>query len=109
MTNSGPSNANGVNLTDLLPAGLIYQSHTVSQGTYNNITGLWNIGNLNNGANVSLNITALVNGTGSITNNANATGAQFDRNLTNNRANATINVPQAADLRVTKTVNNSCS
>ena len=107
VTNSGPSNANGVNLTDLLPAGLIYQSHTVSQGTYNNITGLWNIGNLNNGATVSLNITALVNGTGSITNNANATGAQFDRNLTNNRANATINVPQAADLRVTKTVNNA--
>ena len=110
VTNAGPSNANNVRVTDLLPPGLIYQSSNASPGTsYNNVTGLWTIGNLNNGATVSLNITALVNQTGSITNVGNVSGNQYDQNLTNNRANATVNVPQAADIRITKTVNNRCS
>ncbi len=71
------------------------------------MTGLWTIGNLNVGSVALLNITALVNSTGSFVNNANVTGSQFDQNLTNNNASATVNVPLAADIRVTKTVNNS--
>ena len=108
VTNAGPSNANNVRLTDVLPAGFIYQSSNASPGTsYNSGTGLWTIGNLNVGSVVSLNITALVNQTGNFINIANASGNQYDPNMTNNRANATGTVPPAADLRVTKNVNNT--
>src|SRR6202011_4851997 len=40
-TNNGPSNATGVQVTDLLPAGLTLVSATPSQGTYTSGTGLW--------------------------------------------------------------------
>ena len=57
VTNNGPNTAKSVVATDLLPAGLVYISNTASQGTYNNVTGLWTIGDLANGAVVNLTIT----------------------------------------------------
>ncbi|MDP5101665.1 MAG: DUF11 domain-containing protein, partial [Nonlabens sp.] len=65
-TNNGPSNDTGATVQDLLPNGYTYVSHTVSAGggTYTPGTGLWNIGNLNNGVSRTLNITATVNATG---------------------------------------------
>ncbi len=86
---------------------MVYLYSSATQGSYTHGTGLWTIGNLNVGSVASLNITALVNRTGSIINIANVTGSQFDQNLTNNNASATVNVPLAADIRVTKTVNNA--
>ncbi len=47
VKNNGPDTASGVKITDLLPDGLKLLSYTVSQGTYNSITGIWDIGNLN--------------------------------------------------------------
>ena len=47
--NNGPSNATGVVVNDLLPAGLTYVSDN-GGGTYNSATGNWTIGNLNSGA-----------------------------------------------------------
>src|SRR6202011_4465080 len=44
VTNNGPSNATGVQIPDLLRAGLAYVSATPSQGTYTTGTGIWNIG-----------------------------------------------------------------
>jgi uncharacterized repeat protein (TIGR01451 family) len=56
-TNNGPDDATGLKITDLLPAGLTYSSHTISidggntwgdtTTTYNNTTGIWDIGNFN--------------------------------------------------------------
>jgi choice-of-anchor A domain-containing protein/uncharacterized repeat protein (TIGR01451 family) len=57
VTNNGPNTAKSVQATDLLPAGLIYVSNTASQGSYSNTTGLWTIGDLNNGAFATLTIT----------------------------------------------------
>src|SRR4029077_8146201 len=47
-TNHGPSNATGVQVTDLIPAGLTFVSATPSIGTYDTATGVWNIGPLAN-------------------------------------------------------------
>ena len=60
VTNYGPATATGVTATDLLPVGLTYVSNTTSQGTYNELTGLWTIGTLANGASATLTITVTV-------------------------------------------------
>ncbi|AWK06841.1 hypothetical protein HYN56_22470 [Flavobacterium crocinum] len=59
--NGGPTSATGVSLTDILPAGLTYESHTVTAGTYNYASGVWTIGNLAVNGTVTLEITAKVN------------------------------------------------
>ncbi|PKL84408.1 MAG: hypothetical protein CVV24_00285 [Ignavibacteriae bacterium HGW-Ignavibacteriae-3] len=59
-TNLGPNTANGVQVTDLLPTGLIYVSNSPSQGSYNSTTGIWNIGTLANNAFATLTITVKV-------------------------------------------------
>ena len=41
LSNLGPSDATNANLTDLLPAGLMYISDTATAGTYNPATGVW--------------------------------------------------------------------
>src|SRR6185295_9222255 len=53
-TNNGPSNATGVAVNDLLPVGLAFVSATPSTGSYSNVTGLWTIGPLANGASATL-------------------------------------------------------
>jgi choice-of-anchor A domain-containing protein/uncharacterized repeat protein (TIGR01451 family) len=57
VTNNGPNTAKSIVANDLLPAGLIYVSNNASQGSYNNTTGLWTIGDLNNAAVATLTIT----------------------------------------------------
>ena len=46
VTNSGPDNASGVQVTDLLPTGLTYVSNSVSEGIYNFSSGVWAVGDL---------------------------------------------------------------
>ena len=90
-TNNGPSNANGVSVSDLLPNGYNYVSSVVPSGTtYNSSTGLWSIGNLTNGQSVSLTITATVLTSGSYLNTAQITSSnQPDTNLSNNSSSVT--------------------
>ncbi len=79
-TNMGPGNANNINVTDLLPAGLDYISSTLSQGSYDLTTGIWNTGNLTNGAFATLSITVKVN-CGQINNSGFDLGVAKDFNL----------------------------
>src|SRR5262249_10304735 len=44
LTDLGPDKATGVQVSDLLPAGLTFVSSAPSQGTYNGTTGVWNVG-----------------------------------------------------------------
>jgi len=60
LTNLGPEDATGIDVIDLLPAGLIYSSDQRSQGTYAPGSGLWSIGDLSNGGSATLEITATV-------------------------------------------------
>jgi uncharacterized repeat protein (TIGR01451 family) len=70
VTVSNPStiNATGVQVTDLLPSGLTYNSSSTSQGTYSSLTGVWSVGSLNPSTSATLTLTARVNaGTGGTT------------------------------------------
>ena len=112
-SNAGPSIATGVNVRDTLPAGLTFVSSAPSQGSYNNGTGIWNVGTINPSTSASLSITATVVAEGSRTNVAEIQSAdQFDINSTpnnnnpgeNDQASAVFSTP-VADLSLTKTVN----
>ncbi|OXB11268.1 hypothetical protein B0A81_01685 [Flavobacterium plurextorum] len=119
VTNSGPQDNTGVQVTDLLPSGYTYSSFTVSTGTYNPTTGIWNIGNLNNGKSETLQITAIINPTGNYLNSAEITAADLpDPDSTPNNGvtseddyDSAFTVPilrgTDSDLSLTKKVNNA--
>src|SRR5207244_6205621 len=44
LNDTGPNTATNVLVSDLLPAGFGFVSATPSQGSYNNGTGVWNVG-----------------------------------------------------------------
>jgi uncharacterized repeat protein (TIGR01451 family) len=107
-TNNGPDTATGVEVTDLLPAGVTYVSDVPSQGGYAVVTGLWTIGTLANGASATLDLTVSVNqgstGGATISNSALLTASdQVDTNGANDSDTADITV-QAVDLSVAKVV-----
>jgi uncharacterized repeat protein (TIGR01451 family) len=90
--NLGPDDATGVQVRDVLPAGVTFVSATASQGTYTVGTGVWNIGNLANGVTVNLHITVTVTGTTKVTNTAVllAGSTPVDPNSANNTARASV-------------------
>ncbi|MFD2568564.1 beta strand repeat-containing protein, partial [Pseudotenacibaculum haliotis] len=107
VSNTGPSDATGVVVNDLLPSGYTYVSDTPSVGTYNSGTGVWTVGSLTNGANATLSITVSVNATGSYANTATVSGDQNDPDGSDDSdTNTPVPVPQS-DLSITKTVDNS--
>lgn len=59
-TNDGPGDATGVEITDDLPAGLIFVSAAPSQGSFDQGTGLWTVGTITNGQSATLEIVAEV-------------------------------------------------
>ncbi len=86
VQNTGPDDATGVEVTDLLPSGFLYDSHVTMSGTYNSGSGAWNIGTVTVGQTVTLTITATVNGSGDFTNLAevtNANGQDDDSDVNN--------------------------
>jgi LPXTG-site transpeptidase (sortase) family protein len=104
-TNNGPSDATGVVVTDLLPAGLTYVSSAASVGTYDPVTGVWNLGALANVSTATLSLVATVSLTTTTTNTATKTGeVQPDPVAGNNSASAAV-TGVSADIRVTKTIN----
>jgi uncharacterized repeat protein (TIGR01451 family) len=60
VSNQGPASATGVEVTDPLPARLIFVSALASQGSYNAQGGVWSVGTLEPGASATLEITARV-------------------------------------------------
>ena len=75
VTNNGPDLATGVALTDQIPSGFTFVSAAPEQGTYNSTSGEWSIGNIANGANTKLIITAVANSAGAFTNVASISAA----------------------------------
>jgi uncharacterized repeat protein (TIGR01451 family) len=106
VTNSGPSAASTVAVSDLLPSTLTFVSAAPSVGTYSAASGAWNIGSLANGTNAVLAIVATFNGGASaVTNAAQLTSGTPDANPANNTSQVTVR-GQVADLAVTKALVN---
>jgi uncharacterized repeat protein (TIGR01451 family) len=107
LTNTGPSGATNVQVTDQLPAGLTLVSANPSQGSYTAASGLWAVGALAKGAQPTLTLTATVDSPLTLTNVATITHSdQFDSASGDNTASAT-ETPQRADLAMSKTVSNA--
>jgi uncharacterized repeat protein (TIGR01451 family) len=94
-----------VELTDLLPTGLGYVSHSASQGSYTSGTGKWAVGTLASNAYASLTLTATNNQLGKFTNSVAITAcAQTITNTLDDTPFVVIYSGGEADLYLTKTV-----
>ncbi|URM35488.1 DUF11 domain-containing protein [Flavobacterium anhuiense] len=114
VTNSGPNNATGITVSEKLPPGYTYVSDN-GAGKYNSLTGIWNVGNLNNGNTLTLQITAKVNVVTSMNDYFNTaeiqTADQLDPDSTpgnsvtteDDISTASVSLKQA-DLELTKSV-----
>ena len=96
--NNGPSLAENTTINIELPNGFIQDPITPTIGTYSN--GEWNITNINNGTNITLNITGIITLNGTTTIKANITSNTFDNDTNNNQDTITINVENLVDLEV---------
>lgn len=111
VTNYGPNDATGVQVVDLLPdqtSLLFVRVDNISQGTYDPVSGIWQVGDLVNGTSATINIVFTVNRSNTTLNNtATKTFAnELDPNTSNDSSQASVDVPPAADLSITKTVSN---
>ncbi|TYA71344.1 T9SS type B sorting domain-containing protein, partial [Seonamhaeicola marinus] len=75
ITNDGPEHATNVEVTDLLPSGFDFLLFSSTSGTYDENTGVWDVGTVANGATETLLIDVLVNGTGNYLNIAEVTAS----------------------------------
>ncbi|MNS06832.1 Large cysteine-rich periplasmic protein omcB precursor [compost metagenome] len=107
VTNNGPNAATGVTVADLMPTGFAFVSATVTVGTYNSGTGIWNVGTIANGATQTMTVTATVNATGNYTNVATATGTETDPVPGDNTDEITVAPDPDANLQISKTVNDT--
>ena len=113
VNNSGPANATGVTVSDLLPAGVTWISDDGGLA-YDHLTGIWTIGAIPVSGTVTLHITVQVNHDGTIINIAEvATSDQIDPDSTpgnhivgeDDQASASVGATLSADLSLDKTLN----
>lgn len=106
-TNSGPSVATNVVVTDNLPVGVTYQSGAASQGSVSHLAGVVtaDIGTLAAGETATVTIVVHVAGNADamINNVASITSSEFDTATANNSETQATEVIPVADLSITQT------
>ncbi|MBD2167168.1 DUF11 domain-containing protein [Calothrix membranacea FACHB-236] len=118
LKNSGPANATGVKIQDLLPSGFSFIGAKASVGKYDSTTGIWDVGSIKSGRNVTLTLKATVlNATdgAAYTNVAEIVAADQEDpdSIVNNGdpteddySSATLFVVKQADLSLSQTISN---
>jgi uncharacterized repeat protein (TIGR01451 family) len=102
--NKGPSDATGVAVTCVLPAGLLLLSTAPTTGAYDPATGIWRVGSLANGSNATLSLQAAVTRALPLTVTARRTGDdQAGPALGDDSASVKLS-GQEADVAVSETV-----
>ncbi|WP_157078676.1 DUF11 domain-containing protein, partial [Methanobrevibacter filiformis] len=103
VTNNGSGNATGVFVTDVLNSTVL--SFVGSNGSYDDVTGVWSIGDLGAGESVALSITVVIIGNGTVINTASVSVDQNNTNVDNGSDNETINVSNNVNVSVVKVSN----
>jgi uncharacterized repeat protein (TIGR01451 family) len=105
VTNSGPSDATGVVVTDTLPSGIRFDSAVASQGTYNSVTGVWTVDDLADGDSATLTLVVTVDPStrGTLSNVAEVSATESDPAPGNNVDGQGTTVHAVANLAVVKT------
>jgi gliding motility-associated-like protein/uncharacterized repeat protein (TIGR01451 family) len=104
VTNTDMVRVLDIVVQDLLATDFTYVSHLASLGTYEESTGEWTIPEMTaSDASATLELTALITGTGALQNTATLTSSlPADNNAANNVA--TVNLNEDVDLAITKEV-----
>ena len=95
VSNDGPADATGVQVEDVLPAGLDFVSAHADRGSYDDESGIWSVGDLPVGASATLELRTRVAGNPApqIVNSASVVGLdQTDPTPANDVASATVEV-----------------
>lgn len=106
LDNNGAGDANNVQVTDILPAGLTFVSDTPSQGVYDEPNNTWYLGSVLNAGTATLQIVATIDADAPnpVTNVATITNSsQADAVAGNNSDDAVTTLPPLADLVIDKT------
>lgn len=105
VANKGPDSASGITATYLFKNNYIKWIKDDGYGSYNHLTGLWNVGTLENGETKVLHVFAQViayNTTFNSTAHLN-TGTYLDPNSDNNLAYIDMTIPRTANIIMTQT------
>ena len=94
VINNGPNTAVNTRAYDTLPKGLKLIKFTVSRGTFDPETGIWDIGDLAPGEKVYLRLITEALVSGKITNEAYVETDTYENDTTNNYDNATVTVTE---------------
>ena len=96
LGNNGPNPATGIVVSDLLPAAVSFVSANPALGSYDAVTGLWDVGNLNPALSAFLTIDAVILPAGASAAVLNTAAIyaveQADPDSTNNNASAVVTV-----------------
>lgn len=107
VENIGTGIASGVYVLDKLPKYLKYVTDNPTNGIYDFDTGIWEIGYLEPHKSETLTITTTATKLGSINNVADAFSNETDSDMSNNHAEAAINIEKLSKNNKSKSKNNN--